>query len=160
MQRKIQKTPPMISYMSTILQAADTCSPGFGWRKYDEQFRLKLASSPNMAWDVIDNHLWLMCIINQQPEITEVKETKVEKPRRPFPNSRGGYSRPRGRVRGSDAMASNFGGHQAPSTPFAREIPNTCDYFNRSGCTKRDFRHSHTCSNCGGSHPQFKCNKK
>ena len=149
----------MVSYMSTILQAADTCSPGFGWRKYDEQFRLKLASSPNMAWDVIDNHVWLMCIINQQPEITEVKETKVEKPRHPFPNNRGGHSHPRGRGRGRGAVASNFGGHQA-STPFARELLNTCDYFNRSTCTKRDCRYSHTCSNCGGSHPQFKCNNK
>ena len=62
----------MVSYRTTILQAADTCSPGFGWRKYDEQFRLKLVSTPHMAWDVIDNHLWLMCIVNQQPEIAEL----------------------------------------------------------------------------------------
>jgi hypothetical protein len=97
MQRKIHKTPPMISYMTTFLQAADTCSPGFGWRKYDKQFRLKLASSPSMAWDVIDNHLWLMCIINQQPEIAEVKEvkdTKIEKPKQPFSNNRGATHAP------------------------------------------------------------------
>ena len=84
MQRKIEKTPPMISYMTTILQAAKT-SPGFGWRKYDEQFRLKLAHFPHMAWDMIDNHLWLACIINQQPEFEPEDPVPLSsKPNSPF----------------------------------------------------------------------------
>ena len=159
MQRKIHKTPPMISYMTTILQAANTCSPGFGWRKYDEQFRLKLASFPGMAWHVIDNHLWLMCIINQQPEIAETKEInpKIEKPKQPFSNNRGGYSCPRGRGRGRGAGANNFGSQHTPSPNFHREIPSTCDFFNRSHCSKKECIFPHICANCGGHHPQFKC---
>ena len=162
MQRKIHKTPPMISYMTTILQAAKTCSPGFGWRQYDEQFRLKLAAIPGMRWDAIDNHLWLRCIISQQPETPEVKEpsVKIDIPKQPFSQPRGGHSCPRGRGRGRGAGASNNANHHTPSPNFHREIPNTCDYFNRSHCAKKGCSFAHICSGCGGNHPLFKCNRK
>ena len=161
MQRKVNKTPPMISYMTTILQAANT-STGFGWRQYDEQFRLKMATFPGMKWDVIDNHLWLRCIVSPQPEIAETKETsvKTEKPRQPFSQPRGGNSRPRGRGRGRGAGASNNAGHHTPSPNYQREIPNTCDYFNRNHCSKKGCSFSHICSRCGGNHPLYKCNSK
>ena len=161
MQRKINKTPPMISYMTTILQAANA-STGFGWRQYDEQFRLKLAAFPGMKWDVIDNHLWLRCIISPQPEIAEAKEpsVKIEKPRQPFSQPRGGNSRPRGRGRGRGAGPSNNAGYHTPSPNCHREIPNTCDYYNRSHCSKKGCSFSHICSGCGGNHPLFKCIRK
>jgi hypothetical protein len=47
MVQRIQETPAMISYMHTIIRAAET-NPGLSWLFYDEQFRLKLVTHPDM----------------------------------------------------------------------------------------------------------------
>ena len=75
MVQRIQETPAMISYMHTIIRAAKT-NPGLSWLFYDEQFRLKLVTHPDMEWGKIDNHLWVYCITNFQ----ENKPIEIELP--------------------------------------------------------------------------------
>jgi len=49
--------------MCNIRIAAKRCSQyNFGWKQFDEQFRLKLAQSPTSSWANIDLELWLLCI--------------------------------------------------------------------------------------------------
>ena len=33
--------------------------PGFGWRRYDEQFRLGQESNPSRSWGALDSELWI-----------------------------------------------------------------------------------------------------
>ena len=83
-----------MSYMQTIIRAAET-NPGLSWLFYDEQFRLKLVSHPDMEWGTIDNHLWVYCITNFQENKNET-ETPVAKKattplvQPPFQRGRGG----------------------------------------------------------------------
>ncbi len=42
-----------------IIRLAAIQFPGFGWRVYDQQFRLKQELNPMRAWGVIDIELWL-----------------------------------------------------------------------------------------------------
>ena len=71
----------MMSYMQTIIRAAET-NPGLSWLFYDEQFRLKLVSHPDMEWGTIDNHLWVYCITNFQetPKLKHLWQRKLRHP--------------------------------------------------------------------------------
>ena len=52
------KFQDLLKYMCNIRIAAKRCSQyNFGWKQYDEQFRLKLAQSPTSSWANIDLEL-------------------------------------------------------------------------------------------------------
>ena len=48
-------------YMHTVRMAA---SRGYflGWVNYDEQYRLRKATSPSSSWGVVDMELWMLCM--------------------------------------------------------------------------------------------------
>ena len=47
--------------MHTVRMAA---SRGYflGWVNYDEQYRLRKATSPSSSWGVVDMELWMLCV--------------------------------------------------------------------------------------------------
>ena len=103
--QQIQELPAMLSYLQTIVRASET-NPGLSWLFYDEQFRLKLVSHPNMEWGKLDNHLWVYCITNHSINKYETETTPIPKKittpqvQTPFQRGRGGHCRPSGRGRG------------------------------------------------------------
>jgi hypothetical protein len=55
------KSLEMLHYMD-IIRLAYTKWGGFGWRAYDEQFRVLISRFQNTkCWLVIDQHLWSLC---------------------------------------------------------------------------------------------------
>ena len=48
----------LLKYAETIRLAAAQF-PGFGWRSYDEQFRLRQEANPSRSWAVLDMELWV-----------------------------------------------------------------------------------------------------
>ena len=58
-----QKMHGLLKYMNTV-RLGETCSGthNFGWKQYDEQFRLKMAEHPNVNWADVDVELWLLYI--------------------------------------------------------------------------------------------------
>jgi hypothetical protein len=70
----------MLAYMHTIISAAEN-NTGTGWKLYDEQFHLKISQHPEMSLSTVDNHLWVMCITQQQNEYAPNKEyTQFNRP--------------------------------------------------------------------------------
>lgn len=59
-----EKTQELLKYMSVIREAANTHA-GFGWRNYDEQFRLRQAAQVQ-SWGTINSDLWLRCFSSNQ----------------------------------------------------------------------------------------------
>ncbi|MEW8547619.1 MAG: hypothetical protein AB2693_29275, partial [Candidatus Thiodiazotropha sp.] len=60
-----EKTHELLKYMSVIREAANRHA-GFGWRNYDEQFRLRQAAQVQ-SWGTINSDLWLRCFSSNQP---------------------------------------------------------------------------------------------
>ena len=52
----------MLKYIDTVRSAARQFG-GYGWRTYDEQFRLKQALNPTQSWATIDSELWLRFLL-------------------------------------------------------------------------------------------------
>lgn len=59
-----QRIHEILKYMSTIREAASRF-PGFGWRIYDEQVRLRQALK-YQPWGTINSDLWLRCFSSSQ----------------------------------------------------------------------------------------------
>lgn len=61
----IDKVHALLKYANNVRIAAKRCGHlNFGWRQYDEQFRLKMAQNQNILWGDIDLELWLL-FVNQ-----------------------------------------------------------------------------------------------
>lgn len=48
----------LLKYAETI-RTASFQFPGWGWKAYDEQFRLRQEANPSRSWGVVDPELWL-----------------------------------------------------------------------------------------------------
>jgi hypothetical protein len=58
-----QKMHGLLKYMNTVRLGAKCCGTNnFGWKQYDEQFRLKMAENLNVNWADVDVELWLIYI--------------------------------------------------------------------------------------------------
>lgn len=58
-----EKFQSLLKYMNTVRLAAKRCGTNnFGWKNYDEQFRLKMAADPTNKWGDVDVELWLLYI--------------------------------------------------------------------------------------------------
>jgi len=161
----IQELPAMISYQQIITRASET-NQGLSWLFYDEQFRLKLVSNPDMPWGKIDNHLWTYCITNFASNKYETESAplpkKVANPQNqnqtPFHRGRGGHFRPSGRGRG---RGGGDQGYQAQQAPFPnRHKFKSCHHYNRGRCDRRACSWPHICSGCGKTHPLSACPEK
>ena len=56
--RHPNRTSELLKYAETVRVAAQQF-PGYGWRNYDEQFRLRQEAFPNRSWAQIDMELWV-----------------------------------------------------------------------------------------------------
>ena len=66
----------LFKYIHDIRLGAARCGNGtMGWKKYDEQFRLRRRSDPSMPWSKIDYELWLLFM--QAPQQPTVPETSL-----------------------------------------------------------------------------------
>jgi hypothetical protein len=50
-----------LKYMHTVRMAAIR-DYSLGWVNYDEQYRLRKATSPSSSWGVVDMELWMLCV--------------------------------------------------------------------------------------------------
>jgi hypothetical protein len=141
----------MIAYMHTIINAAEN-TPGLALKLYDEQFRLKISQHPEMSWSTVENHLWVMCITQNNNDFAPAKEFTPYN-RSPFKRGRGGFACPGGRGRGR-GMAQNT----PPSATSTGK--RTGDYFNRGSCTRKGCTWAHLCAGCGKPHPVSQCPNK
>ena len=57
------KAQEYLKYMQSIRLAVSR-SFGNGWIVYDEQYRLKKARFPSSSWGVIDQELWVLCVLS------------------------------------------------------------------------------------------------
>ena len=56
----------LLKYMHDVRLGASRCNEGdLGWRRYDEQFRLRRSVDPSIPWEKIDYELWLMFMQSQ-----------------------------------------------------------------------------------------------
>ena len=172
----------MISYASIIIRAAET-NQGLSWLFYDEQFRLKMATNPDMEWGKIDNHLWTYCITNfavnkheteSAPAPSKVATTPKPQPQNTYQRGRGGHFRPYNRGRGRGGSYQNNQGHQGyqgnqgyqgqSSENSAQTTPGkslkACFHYNRGRCERTRCSWPHICSGCGKTHPRSACPDK
>ena len=59
------KIHQLLKYLHSIRLGASRIS-GQGWKVYDEQFRLKMASNPASSWGEMDTELWLLYMLPSQ----------------------------------------------------------------------------------------------
>lgn len=124
------KAQDLLKYMRDVRLAANR-SPG--WFRYDEQFRLRMASNPGIPWGQINNELWLLYVTNassQSPANSGQTQYKQNNPQNQTKN--------------------------ADFKPIA-----SCNLFNQGkNCNFfPNCRFKHACRMCGGNHPAIKCRK-
>ena len=56
-QKKPQKTPEILAYLTLIIEAHMEYA-GEAWLRYDKRFRQKAAANPSMSWAMINPTLW------------------------------------------------------------------------------------------------------
>ncbi|XP_021358664.1 uncharacterized protein LOC110453821 [Mizuhopecten yessoensis] len=59
------KHPDLLRYISTVRLGPARSPGGWGWKRYDEQFRLRQALDPDSSWAAVDMELWLLCMTGQ-----------------------------------------------------------------------------------------------
>ena len=165
----VQELPNMIAYQLIITRASET-NMGLSWLFYDEQFRLKMSSHPEMEWGRIDNHLWTYCITNYASNKYETESAplpkKVANPpthqQAPFQRGRGGHFRPynsRGRGRGGGDQGSQRSEVPQQTVPTKNSIK-SCHLYNKGRCDRKFCTWPHICSGCGKVHPWAACPNK
>ena len=50
-----------------IIRMAASRGYSLGWVNYDEQYRLRKATSPSSSWGVVDMELWMLCMSTPPP---------------------------------------------------------------------------------------------
>ncbi|XP_048259891.1 uncharacterized protein LOC124131726 [Haliotis rufescens] len=123
------KTQHMLKYMNIVRMAA-TRMKGYGWRSYDQQFRLRHAHNPHEPWSVINNELWLMFA-------TPSSSVSIN-PMNPY------YRQ--GQGQGQDVK---------PNMRAKRQLP--CYDFNLTKCSRSVCRYAHVCTSCSKPHPSRLC---
>ena len=59
----VQKIQGLLIHMNIVMLGAKRCGTNnFGWKQYDEHFRLKMTEHPNANWVDVDVELWLLYI--------------------------------------------------------------------------------------------------
>ncbi|CAC5390298.1 unnamed protein product [Mytilus coruscus] len=68
----------LLKYMSNIRLGASRV-PGLGWKRYDEQFRLKKIRMPSCNWGTVDLELWLLFMYDDNTQNNQNHVTNVYK---------------------------------------------------------------------------------
>ena len=134
------RTQELLKYGQIIRMAAARV-PGYGWRDYDIQFRLRQQSRPHNSWATMDGELWNFYIAVPTPVV----------PSKFHSNSQGGAQssfRGKGQSRGGQQGARHASG-------------GFCFAFNgKAGCSRNPCRYSHVCQGCNTKgHGIISCKK-
>ncbi len=126
----------LLKYAEKIRLAAIQFS-GFGWRAYDEQFRLRRAADPTSSWGQMDVELWVTVATAAQmgPSLRQ---------------NIAGYNTAYSANAGSrSSYGFSNGGNGRVNSPGNRFAAGHCFAFNRSqGCTFPNCKFAHKCSSC------------
>ncbi|VDI41690.1 Hypothetical predicted protein, partial [Mytilus galloprovincialis] len=68
----------LLKYMSNIRLGASRV-PGLGWKRYDEQFRLKKIRMPSCNWGTVDLELWLLFMYDDNTQFNPNPVTNAYK---------------------------------------------------------------------------------
>ena len=138
-----QRAQDMLKYMYVIRTAASRFG-GWGWKTYDQQFRMRQQHHPHRSWALLDAELWSMYVGSQ--------------PQRPL----GGSSK----STYHNASLNNAVGQsgkkvfQQPwwSSAASQKL---CFDFNKGQCRKKNCQFKHKCAKCSGTgHAAKNCEKK
>ena len=128
-ERHVSRARELFKYMDVVRSAARF--PGYGWRAYDTQFRLRQEREPTRSWAVVDSELWLMTAAApymQQPISLGnegYRRTNFRLPGQSSPESSRGGSSANGRI----GTGRTYG-----SRPGGRRI---CFSFNSGQCVRK-----------------------
>ena len=143
LQRHPSRVQELLKYADIVRTAASRFG-GWGWRSYDQQFRMRQQSQPSRSWSIIDGELWALYVV------TSTNKTTSDHPFRPRGVNTGGF-----RQQFQRSVASNKGGFKKATTDHF------CFDFNKHSCARKNCRYLHKCSKCKQSgHGAFKCIKK
>lgn len=132
--KHVDRAAELLKYAETIRLAAVQFS-GFGWRAYDEQFRLRRAADPTSSWGQMDVELWVTVAAAAQ---------MGPSPRQTIAGYNTAYS-------GSKNSYGfiNSGGNGRVNSPGNRFAAGHCFAFNKSqGCNFPNCKFAHKCSSC------------
>ena len=119
----------LIRYQLCIIQAAKR----YRWAavcQYDEEFRRKLAHSPGMQWDVVDQDLYTRCFTGQALVLCPLCKRL-----------------------GHTANTCTSRDQRKPGTTQP-----ACELHNKGRCNFRNCRYRHVCSSCGApDHVATRC---
>lgn len=155
----------LFQYQAFIARSSRRFQP-YAWLQYDSQFRLKIASNPNMSWSTADSELvatWLSADATKRTTVCY----SCGSPDHMSPDC---PIRASTKLPGSHCPICNTPGHTArecpqqaadrQSTPYPRHDEDKyCRLYNRRGSCFRGQRcpYYHRCSQCNGGHPKRAC---
>jgi hypothetical protein len=150
------KSLELLHYME-IIHFASTKLTGFGWRAYDEQFRVLLSRYQNTkCWSVIDQNLWLLCVT--VPSVTKTSNSSNTggsgpKKNGAFLKGGNGNQKSKGGSSNGNANGRKGGANQSGQKPVCRD-------YQMEMCTRTNCKFPHVCAWCRMAHPGDKCNNK
>jgi hypothetical protein len=114
------------------------------WVNYDEQYRLRKATSPSSSWGVVDMELWMLCV--SIPPSGNIGFGNVERQSRNSP--------PIAHTSHTVNLGSTLNFQRRSDTNNS-----VCRLFNRGLQCKfgKKFKYSHRCTKCNGNHPITNC---
>ena len=171
---KPRLAPDLFRYQNYIVLASRRFQP-HAWLQYDIQFRLKMASNPDMSWSTADPELtatWL----SADAILPKVNCYLCGSPNHLAPTCPANTV---GKSAGLRCPVCNGDGHTARSCPMLaptsqkqqKSLPSSdhkgisdnkiCRIFNQKGSCFRGSRcpyfHIHVCNKCKGGHPERAC---
>ena len=111
---------------------------------YDEQYRLRKATSPSSSWGVVDVELWMLCV--STPPSGNIGFGNVERQSRNSP--------PIAHTSHTVNLGSTLNCQRRSDTNKS-----VCRLFNRGLQCKfgKNCKYSHRCTKCNGNHPITNC---
>jgi hypothetical protein len=145
----------LFMYMDLIRQAEKKWG-GFGWRAYDEQFRVRQASYTR-DWSIIDHGLWALVVTcPQQPPAPKAAHAPPKVLANPTDGPKGG----KGAQKGKNQKGKQAAQLANPNQGGGANKSNACHAFQVDACKRPNCRFPHICAWCGGPHQGESCPKK
>jgi hypothetical protein len=144
--RHPDKAPELLKYVSIIREAAQKF-PGYGWREYDKQFRMRQAYSPSKSWASIDGELWYLVLLpSAAPRGASFPGGFRDRFRQEGGNNgqRGNWN---ARMVGVLGQRSWGGGMPGQNRGIVGP-KGVCWAFNREGCSSPGCTFAHICARC------------
>ena len=143
------RTQELLKYMHLVRTAASRYG-GFGWRSYDQQFRLRMQECPQRSWAVIDSELWSLymtqssAVGNNFPIGVRQQSQNVGGFRPQFP----------GRQMGNSGFRTQF------TNAGWKPKEKICFDFNKKSCQRKPCMYKHKCMHCKEpGHGAVECKK-